>query len=297
MNRPKLSIVVIAYNMARELPRTLFTLRQPYQKNIDNNDVEIIVVDNGSSEPALINEDWHNVQYLTYPNPTHSPVAAVNFGLQRAKSELVGVMIDGARMASPNLLNFAMLANELSDRTVISSMAYHLGAQVQIKSVLTGYNQIEEDKLLASVPWQTDGYRLFDISVLANSSASGCFSPIAESNAFFMPAILWSELGGFETKFQSPGGGLANLDTYLRATELPNSLFVSLLGEGTFHQVHGGIATNQRRADASWQVFAEEYKEIRNIPFKRSTREALLFGQVNPRHKKILLESISKRFT
>jgi glycosyltransferase involved in cell wall biosynthesis len=297
MNKPKLSIVVISYNMTRELPRTLFTLRHPYQKDIDNNDIEILVVDNGTNEPAEISEDWHNVQYLNFQNPTHSPVSAINYGLARAKAELVGVMIDGARMASPNLLNYAILANKLNDRSVISSMAYHLGAEVQMQSVLKGYNQLEEDKLLASVPWQTDGYRLFDISVFAGSSAQGWFAPTAESNALFMPTTLWNELGGYETKFQTPGGGLVNLDTYLRATELPNSLYVKLIGEGTFHQVHDGIATNQRREDASWQIFEEEYQKIRNKPFKRHTREALLFGQVNPHHKKLLLESISKRFT
>ena len=50
MKLPLISIVVIAYNMERELPRTLYTLLSPYQMGIRNPDIEIIVVDNGSSD-------------------------------------------------------------------------------------------------------------------------------------------------------------------------------------------------------------------------------------------------------
>ena len=42
-----------------------------------------------------------------------------------------------------------------------------------MRSVPLGYDQQEEDRLLDSVDWTHDGYRLFDISVLAGSSAGG----------------------------------------------------------------------------------------------------------------------------
>ena len=53
MSTPKLSVIVICYNMQRELPRTLFTLSCDYQKNIDLSDYEIIVIDNGSKNKPL----------------------------------------------------------------------------------------------------------------------------------------------------------------------------------------------------------------------------------------------------
>ena len=46
-----LSVVVVAYDMIRELPRTLFTLGTSYQRDIEADDYEVIVVDNGSPEP------------------------------------------------------------------------------------------------------------------------------------------------------------------------------------------------------------------------------------------------------
>ena len=35
-------------------------------------------------------------------------------------------------------------------------------------------------------------------------------------------------------------GGFLNMDTYIRACEMPDSELVMLLGERTFHQLHGG---------------------------------------------------------
>ena len=47
----RLSCVVIAYDMDRELPRTVHTLSRG-QRGIDPDDYEIIIVDNGSRAPV-----------------------------------------------------------------------------------------------------------------------------------------------------------------------------------------------------------------------------------------------------
>ena len=49
--RPSLSVVVVAYDMARELPRTLRSLAPDYQQGIAADDYEVVVVDNGSPTP------------------------------------------------------------------------------------------------------------------------------------------------------------------------------------------------------------------------------------------------------
>ncbi len=46
--RPDLSILICAYNMARELPRTLHTLSRAGQRGADDINWEIVVLDNGS---------------------------------------------------------------------------------------------------------------------------------------------------------------------------------------------------------------------------------------------------------
>lgn len=296
---PKVSVVVISYNMDRELPRTLKSLLSPYQRNINPEDLEIIVIDNGSDKKSnnKHKNNYHNVRFIDYPDPSHSPVHAINLGLKLAKSNLIGVMIDGARMASPGLFEQVLNASRLSKRTVISTLGFHLGPEVQMKSVLNGYNQELEDRLLQTIDWENNGYKLFEISSLAGSSANGYFEPIAESNAIFMERSLWEELDGFDKEFQTPGGGFSNLDLYHRACNLPNSQLAIILNEGTFHQVHGGVATNSQRKDASAEVFNEEYEKIRGCKFFRPNKEAIYIGRYVSEANDFLKTSIDYSFS
>ena len=159
-------------------------------------------------------------------------------------------------------------------------------------SVHEGYNQQEEDRLLERADWTRDGYRLFDISVFAGSSHGGWFAPMTESNALFMTGALWTELGGYDERFLSPGGGLVNLDTYGRACSLPDSQLIVLLGEGSFHQVHGGVATNA--LSDPWDQFHEEYIRIRGVPFVGPAATPLLFGSANQHVVPTIAASASK---
>jgi glycosyltransferase involved in cell wall biosynthesis len=290
--KPKLSIVVICYNMKREINRTIKSLLPPYQLNVKYEDIELIIVDNGSTQQADLGDLSDKVRFYKYPEPTQSPSAAVNFGINKASSELIGVFIDGARMASPGICKDVIQARKLSERTVVSTIAYHLGPEVQMVSVFKGYNQKVEDQLLKRIDWINNGYDLFQISTLAGSSRNGLFSPISETNALFMPRTLWHELNGFDERFVSPGGGLVNLDTYKRACELKDIELVMLLSESTFHQVHGGVATNQRRG-SSWQKFSKEYENIRGETFSPSQRLPRFFGSFLPQSKSLLETSLS----
>ena len=52
--RLAVSVVVVVYNMPREAPRTLHSLSASYQRHIDADDYEVIVVDNGSNPPFAL---------------------------------------------------------------------------------------------------------------------------------------------------------------------------------------------------------------------------------------------------
>src|SRR5207302_430598 len=110
---------VVAYNMPREIPRTIRTLSPQIQRGIRPEQYEIIVVDNGSTRPfdRELCMQWGAdpiFQAVASPNP--SPCAAVNKGLQLARGELIGVLVDGARMVSPGLLWAALTARSLHPR-------------------------------------------------------------------------------------------------------------------------------------------------------------------------------------
>ncbi|KCZ87958.1 glycosyltransferase [Hyphomonas johnsonii] len=291
-NRPRLSIVVVAYNMARELPRTLRSLTPPMQRDIDVADYEIIVVDNGSTRPFdrdACQAISPNIRFVFEPPGDPSPVKAINRAIHAARGELVGVCIDGARMASPGLLAKALQAEATSDCPVIGTIAFHLGGEVQTKAAQKGYNQEVEDELLKTVPWEKDGYRLFDIAALAGSSSRGWYSWPTETNALFMKKATWQEIGGFDESFQCPGGGLANLDVWTRACHHPKADVIMLLGDATFHQFHGGVATNAQVS--RWDEFDSEYKAIRGEKFKRRAVPFRLIGEFLKVHGKSIAAS------
>jgi glycosyltransferase involved in cell wall biosynthesis len=295
MSEPLLSIIVIAYDMPREIPRTILSLSPSMQTGASRGDYEIVLVDNGSTRPvdlARCQEAGVDLRYERLAPGDPSPCRAINRGLELARGDLCGVMIDGARLASPGLVAGAIRALRLHPRPVIATLGFHLGPDVQMKTVHQGYDQTEEDRLLDAADWTRNGYRLFDISVFAGSSQRGWFEPISESNALFLPRRLWSELGGYDERFRSPGGGLVNLDTYARACSLPESQLILLLGEGTFHQVHGGVATNA--LSHPFERFHEEYVQIRGKPYAAPNVVPLYLGAVNRRVIPSIARSVSR---
>src|SRR6185503_12783312 len=103
-----------------------------------------------------------------------------------ARGKYVGLFVDGARMASPGLLSRALQAFGLYQDPIVATLAWHLGPELQQKSVQKGYDKAAEDKLLEGIGWPQDGYRLFEISVLAASSFKGYAAAPSESNALFL---------------------------------------------------------------------------------------------------------------
>lgn len=269
---PQVSLVLVAYNIARELPRTLYTLSAAYQRDIAAQDFEIIVVDNGSPQavdPAI----WKNwpgqFRLLRVSSPSVSPADAANQGIAAARGECIGVMIDGARMVSPGLLHQAWRACQTDAHAVVGALGWYLGHDYQRQSMLAGYGPEQEDALLACTDWQRDGYRLFGISAMDESSTDGWLAPVAEFNAIFMHRQRWAHLQGFDTRFDLPGGGLVNLDLCKRALEADGAQPIVLLGEATFHQQHGGVATNSPLDQAlrDWTRWSAQYEAIRGQPY------------------------------
>jgi hypothetical protein len=101
---------------------------------------------------------------------------------------------------------------------------------------------------------------------------------------------MWAELGGYDEKFLSPGGGLVNLDTYKRACNLDNSQLIWILGEGTFHQFHGGVAANAKVSPID--QFMEEYIRLRGYPFTAPDNVPWYFGRVSRHVWQSIRESV-----
>jgi len=271
----KLSIVVIFYNMRREAPRTLYTLGPDYQQGVSAGDYEVIAIDNGSSEPLdpeMVAGFGPNFHYHYFETDSVSPVEAVNFGASLAQGDALALIVDGARMTTPGILSKSLQALEIHDQPFIGGIAFHLGPDIQPKTILTGYCQEVEDKLLSITNWRENGYQLFAIATIAPSSSGGYLYGqfLPECSWLCMPRATFLELDGFNTAFQSPGGGLCNHEFRNRALKVSGTQAVMLLGEGMFHQFHGGAITNSMPRQRPMRAFREEYKRIFGVNF--STR-------------------------
>ena len=280
-----LSIIVIVYNMQREAPRTLLSLSRAYQRELGDLNYEVIAVDNGSAEPlpdSLLKSLGPEFRYHRIFPGLPSPAKAMNQGIALAAGQLVGLMVDGARIATPGVLRYAALASRLADRPLIYTLGFHLGHEPQTKAFANGYNALVEDQLLADIGFPADGYRLFEIACLAGACKRGLLGLPSESNCVFLRRDDLRILGGFNEAFISPGGGLVNLDFFHRACSLPGIIPICLAGEGSFHQVHGGVTTNviEEENTRRYATYKEEYRRLRGRDFVRHTITPLLLGRM-----------------
>lgn len=282
-SRLRLSVVVMIYKMPEQAKKTLYSLSAAYQRGVSADEYEVIVVENPSSN-MLGKEDaerWgNNFRYIAYPETRPTPVNAMNFGAAQGSGRMVAVMIDGARMVSPGLVNYIIAAERLHPNAIVAVPGYHLGEKVQQEAMLEGYDEAYEQTLLQKIQWPADGYRLFEIACLSGTSHSGYFKPLGESNVLAMPRPVWEKLGGYDPEFTETGGGQCNLDLHKRAVELPETVLVTLMGEGSFHQFHGGITTGTKgkeRLDIMQSHF-NQYATLRGEPYRPPLKRTIFLG-------------------
>ncbi len=281
-DKPKLSIVVIFHEMQREARRTLYGLSEQYQTKVTRNDYEVIAVENGTQrlDPNWVRSHGLNFQYHFHETKSVSPAAAVNFGAACARAPYIALIVDGARIPSPGLIQMTLAAINAFHPCYVSALAWQLGPDIQRKSVLNGYSQAVEDELLASIGWRNQGYNLFDVSTIAPSSECGFLNGLpSECSWLALPLTSFKSLAGYDEGFQSPGGGLVNHDFLKRLTAIPDLTPVQLLGEGSFHQVHGGAMTGSSDGSATFKSFQEEYLRLRGQKFSpRYVSDAVYLG-------------------
>lgn len=300
MTQPRLSVIIVVYNMRRAAPRSLRSLSPAYQHLLEAQDYEIVVVENGSSEPlepeelALLAP---NISYHRLENPPPSPAFAVNFGVARARGEVLAIMVDGAHMLTPGVLHYGLELYGALPNPLVVTKPFYLGPGPQYETIFEGYDETREDQMLAGINWPEEGYRLFEIGVPIRVEPRGVRPPLYwfirqfESNCLFMRRSAFEAIGGCEERFDIPGGGIMLPDLYLRLTELPDSQIVQLLGEASFHQLHGGTSTNVSREQqkAQWQRYLEQYEQLRGKPYKVSQNPISYYGHMPNEHARQLM--------
>ena len=279
-----LSIIVNFHNNRREAVRTLHSLRRSYQRDGQRIEYEVIVTDHNSLH--LLDENFvrsHGENFHYYPLATPdciTPTPAIAKGLKHARGEHLMIVIDGAHILSPGVLYWASKAFSLFDNPFIATVPFHLGPGPQNETVSQGYNQQAEDELLAKVKWEENGYRLFDAAGAFSDTSLGWFGCLFESNCFALKRSTYDGLGGLDPAFTTSGGGMVNLDFFRRAVMRRELDYVMLLGEGTFHQFHGGVASNAPLQLHPLRQYQAEYTLLRGQRHDRFRRRPVFLGEI-----------------
>jgi hypothetical protein len=278
-----LSIVVNFYNNQREAANTLYSLSRAYQSNAQQIDFEVIAIDNGSARPLsaeFVCSFGPEFRYRYVDTSSPSPASALNAACRDARGTELLVIIDGAHILTPGVYGLALEAFAAFRSPFIAMAALHLGPKQQNVSMREGYNQTVEDKLLSGCGWKQNGYRLYDIAGSFADPGNGWFGNADEAGCFGLRREDFLAIGGFDEHFVTPGGGLVNLDLFQRAVAHQDWQYLMLLGEGSFHQFHGGVATNATLEEHPWDRFHEEYVRVRGKPYTRVERRPYFFGPV-----------------
>lgn len=297
---PRLSVVMVVHRMGEQAARTLQSLSPGYQRGIERQDYEIILVENDSDQ--LLGEAAARkaaggaaLRYLHARDHTKTPVHAMNEGVRQARAPHVALLIDGARMLSPGVLRSTLDALRLDPEAAVSAPSYHLGHELQQIAVNKGHDAATDRALLDGIGWPQDGYRLFDIAVLSGSCRAGFFRPHAESNYLALSRAKWDRIGGMDLRYRDHGGGRANLDLYKRVLESPGTALYLLYAEGSFHQFHGGITTNspQDQRPAIMAAIEAQDQALRGANMGFPANVPILLGAPHPGVLRFVQQSLA----
>jgi cephalosporin hydroxylase len=270
-----LTVVLVLYNMRREAARTLHSLSRAYQEGIGDVDYEVLVVENGSDPDQRVGADavaafGPEFRYIDLGDEAHpSPVVALNRGIREGRGNAFALMIDGAHVVTPGVIRFGLLGLETYEPAIVATQQWYIGPGQQPIAMVDGYDQVQEDRLFDRIGWPASGYRLFEIGHFVGDR--DWLDGVWESNCMFVGRKTLERYGGFDESFSVAGGGYANLELYERLGSATDITVATILGEASFHQVHGGTTTNQ--ADATERRsrihgYSREYADLRGRPFK-----------------------------
>ena len=258
-----------------------------YQEGIEGTSYEVIVVENGSADAqrlgqAFVADFGPEFRYIDIgDDAAPSPVGALNRGIAASRGRSLALMIDGAHVLTPGVLRFGLQGLATYAPAIVATQQWYVGPGQQGDAMDNGYDQAYEDRLFGRIDWPSNGYRLFEIGHFVGDR--DWLDGVWESNCMFVTRAQLEQVGGFEERFTMPGGGYANLELYERLGSSPDVTVCTILGEGSFHQVHGGTTTNQADAEerrARVYGYAQHFAELRGRPFRGPGKPIHFVGRI-----------------
>lgn len=210
-NDPAVSVVVRAYNEAT----TLEQLFEDIHDQLYGSEIEVVVVDNGSSDRTSQVAKHYNAEVRNLPQTEFSYPKSLNLGLEAASNELVFITVAHSRLSNAHTLHAGARHFTKNDDTA--------GA-FGIALPSDGASYIER--------WSAAGYS----SLLARPAhrVKKAGPGVLGANGAMIAKSVWQELGRFDERYQTGGE-----DTALAKAMLAKGYGIVLEPALTFHHSHG----------------------------------------------------------
>tara|TARA_Y100000589_G_scaffold236148_1_gene223578 strand:- start:4623 stop:5432 length:810 start_codon:yes stop_codon:yes gene_type:complete len=261
-----LSIIIGSYELTHQISNTVTSIFSALSHC--ELSAEIIIADNSKNLKAIDNLDINlfNVDVIDFSQLNIAIHASMNLAVQRASGHYLCLMIDGARLWSPNILRDVDQC--LSQRSVVHVPNYQLGSDYQMYGNHSDTSFKHEHELLQNCGWPfLNTPQLIDSSFLEPHAGIG--PTVFESNCLFLSREIWDEINGYDLQFKRKDGGFASADLLTRLIEHDCKLMI-LPDAGTFHQFHYGTTTSSPdQTRTALKEMTLEYFQIRSKPPKR----------------------------
>ena len=123
------SFIVVVYDMPLQAQNTVRSLFPDYQRGACPADYEVVIVENESSNTMsrdFINTLPSNFSYHLRKEDQPTPIYAISYGIEKARGKNICVMIDGARLVTPGVVNNMVRGHRLATCAMVTVPGYLL---------------------------------------------------------------------------------------------------------------------------------------------------------------------------
>ena len=156
-------------------------------------------------------------------------------------------MIDGAHVLTPGVLQFGLAGLRTYAPAIVATQQWYVGPGQQGDAMDDGYDQAYEDRLFDASTGRTPA---------TGSSRSATSSAIATGSTACGRATACSSRARCSSRSAAStrasrcrAAATRTSSSTSASARHPTSPSCTIIGEGSFHQVHGGVTTNQADAD------------------------------------------------
>lgn len=220
-NDPSVTVVVRSFNEATKLEQ----LFEDIHNQIFSSKIEVVVVDNGSSDRTPQVAKYYGAELVTLPQEDFTYPKSLNLGMEAANNDLVFVTVAHARLTSIHNLHAG--ARHFSKNDDIAG-AFGTVLPNQGASYVERWGTAIDNNLCLVRP--------------AQRIKSAGVGALAATGAMIAKPV-WQELGGFDERYQAGGE-----DTALANSMLKNGYAIVQEPALTVHHSHGlGLADSVKQ--------------------------------------------------